>query len=401
MKNDDALRTRAQKVIPGGMYGHMSPRGLPKNYPLFFARADGCRLWDVDDNEYIDFMCSYGPMIAGYGNPRIRSAADAQRQALDIANGPAPVLVDLAERLVSQVGHADWAIFAKNGNDATTVCNMVARSRSEKRKILVAAGAYHGAQPWANRTSRGTPHDEHANYPTYSFNDAESVRAAAEACAGDLAGIVVSAFKHDAGLPQELVDPAFAREVRRICDAADAALILDDVRAGLRLSLDASWAVHGVNPDLSAWGKALANGEPLAAILGSEAYRDAASQVFVTGSFWYQAAPFAAALATLDVLEELDAPTRLEKLGQAFRDGLEGQAQRHGHAICQTGPPQMPTVMFEDDPKFRKGREFCGHALTNGVYLHPWHNMFLSVAHTERDIEHALAATERAFQALG
>jgi glutamate-1-semialdehyde 2,1-aminomutase len=278
---------------------------------------------------------------------------------------------------------------------------MVARAKSEKRKILVAAGAYHGAQPWANRMSRGIPAEEHANYPTFIYNDVDSLRAAAEDSAGDLAGIAVSAFKHDAGHPQELVDPAFARAVRQICDAEGAALILDDVRAGLRLSLDASWATLGVQPDLSAWGKALANGEPLSAILGSEAYRDAASQIFVTGSFWYQAAPFAAALATLDVLEELDAPTRLRELGESFRAGLAEQAQRHGHAIQQTGPPQMPTVMFEDDPKVSKGRAFCGHALANGVYLHPWHNMFLSVAHTERDIEQALAATARAFQALG
>ncbi len=402
MKNDKALRARAERVIPGGMYGHQSVSyRMPKNYPQFFARAEGCRLWDVDGNEYIDFMCSYGPMIAGYRNARICSAADAQRGALDIANGPPAIIVDLAERLVAQVGHADWAIFAKNGNDATTVCNMVARARSEKRKILVAAGAYHGAQPWANRMSRGTPAEEHANYPTFTYNDTESLRAAAEASAGDLAGIVVSAFKHDAGYPQELVDPAFARAVRRICDAEGAALILDDVRAGLRLSLDASWATLGVQPDLSAWGKALANGEPLAAVLGNEAYRDAASRIFVTGSFWYQAAPFAAALATLDVLEELDAPTRLLELGQAFRAGLAEQARRYGHAIQQTGPPQMPTVMFEDDPKLSKGLAFCGHALANGVYLHPWHNMFLSVAHTERDIDQALAGTARAFQALG
>ncbi len=402
MKNDKALRARAERVIPGGMYGHQSVSyRMPKNYPQFFTRAEGCRLWDVDDNEYIDFMCSYGPMIAGYRCSRICSAADAQRGALDIANGPPAIIVDLAERLVAQVGHADWAIFAKNGNDATTVCNMVARARSEKRKILVAAGAYHGSQPWANRMSRGTPAEEHANYPTFTYNDVESLRAAAEASAGDLAGIVVSAFKHDAGQPQELADPVFARAVRQICDAEGAALILDDVRAGLRLSLDASWATLGVQPDLSAWGKALANGEPLAAVLGNEAYRDAASRIFVTGSFWYQAAPFAAALATLDVLEELDAPTRLLELGQAFRDGLAEQARRCGHAIQQTGPPQMPTVMFEDDPKLSKGLAFCGHALENGVYLHPWHNMFLSVAHTQRDIDQALAGTARAFRALG
>ena len=144
-------------------------RLLPPRYPQYFDRAEGCRLWDADGNEYIDFMCSFGPMIAGYGNPRIRAAANAQRDRLDIANGPPPLIVDLAERFVRQVGHAEWAIFAKNGNDATTVCNMVARARSEKRKILVAKGAYHGAAPWANHISRGTPAEDHVHFPTYRY----------------------------------------------------------------------------------------------------------------------------------------------------------------------------------------------------------------------------------------
>jgi len=166
------------------MYGHMSTyRLLPPRYPQYFERAEGCRLWDADGNEYIDFMCSFGPMIAGYGNPRIRAAADAQRDRLDIANGPPALIVDLAERFVRQVGHAEWAIFAKNGNDATTVCNMVARARSEKRKILVAEGAYHGAAPWANRMSRGTPAEDHVHFPTYRYNDVASLDAASRAAA--------------------------------------------------------------------------------------------------------------------------------------------------------------------------------------------------------------------------
>ena len=96
MSRNDELKARAEAVIPGGMYGHMSTyRMLPEGYPQYFERADGCRLWDVDGNEYIDFMCSYGPMIAGYANPRVRAAADAQRNQIDIANAPAAVIVDL------------------------------------------------------------------------------------------------------------------------------------------------------------------------------------------------------------------------------------------------------------------------------------------------------------------
>ena len=398
---DAELRSRAERVIPGGMYGHMAvQRGLPAGYPQFFERAEGCRLWDVDGNEYIDFMCSYGPMIAGYANPRIRAAADRQRARLDIADGPPPALVELAEKFTSQISHADWAVFAKNGNDATTICNMIARAHTNKRKILVGETAYHGSQPWANRRAKGTPEEEHVHYPTYRFNDAKHVQAVAESAAGDLAAIVVSAYKHDVPHTQELVDPKFARAVRAICDATGAALILDDVRAGLRLSLDASWSEFGVQPDLSAWGKAIANGEPLAAVLGNDMYRDAAAGIFYTGSFWYQGAPFAAALETLDLLGEADAPTQMAQRGQQFRDGLYEQAQRHGFGIHQSGPPQMPMIEFEGDAKKTLVAQFCANALSHGVYLHPWHNMFLSIAHTEADIAMALEGTDRAFSEL-
>lgn len=400
MSIDDELRRRGERVIPGGMFGHMNAGTLPPGYPQYFERAEGCRLWDVDGNEFIDFMCAYGPMIAGYRNPQVSAAADRQRQIMDIGDGPTRLIVDLAEQLTTQISHADWAIFAKNGNDATTVCNMVARAHTGRRKILVARGAYHGAQPWASRRTKGTPEEDYVHFPRYEFNDIESIRQAAAEVEGDLAGVVVSGFKHDAGFPQALTDPEFARAVRKLCDDTGAALILDDVRAGMRLSLDSSWSLFGVQPDLSAWGKCIANGEPIAAVLGSETYREAAAEVFVTGSFWYQAAPMAAAIATLAILREEDAPRRLDHLGQMFRDGLYEQAQRHGHSLLQTGPPAMPTVMFEDDKGFEVGFRFCSAALREGVYLHPWHNMFLSLAHRESDIGRALEGTDRAFGTL-
>ena len=398
---DAQLRNRAAQVIPGGMYGHMSTgQNLPSAYPQFFERASGCRLWDVDGNEYIDFMCSYGPMIAGYGNPRIREAADRQRSQLDIADGPSPVLVELAEKFTQQISHADWAVFAKNGNDATTICNMIARAHSGKRKILVGRTAYHGSQPWANRRAKGIPEEEYVHYPTYEFNSVEDIQKVVQSERGDIAAIVVSAYKHDVPHRQEAVNVDFAKKVREICDSENAALILDDVRAGLRLSLDASWSEFGIQPDLSAWGKAIANGEPLAAVLGSDRYREAAASIFYTGSFWYQSAPFAAAVETLALLNEINAPERLKHLGQMFRDGLYEQAQRHGFGIHQSGPPQMPLIEFEDDPKKTLVSQFCANALSQGIYLHPWHNMFLSVAHSERDIELALEGTGRAFGEL-
>lgn len=125
---DRRLRARAQRVIPGGLWGHMDAARLPAAYPQYFARARGCRLWDVDGNEYVDFMCSYGPMILGYLDPEVERAVERQRARGDLMNGPSERLVELAELLVATLPHADWAMFAKNGTDATTMGVTIARA---------------------------------------------------------------------------------------------------------------------------------------------------------------------------------------------------------------------------------------------------------------------------------
>jgi glutamate-1-semialdehyde 2,1-aminomutase len=125
---DKVLRNRALQIVPGGMWGHMNTKNLPDGYPQFFARSEGTKLWDVDGNEYIDFMCSWGPMILGYHNAEVDQAALTQLRQGDVMNGPGEVMVRLAEILVDAVPHADWAQFEKNGTDATTTAITIARA---------------------------------------------------------------------------------------------------------------------------------------------------------------------------------------------------------------------------------------------------------------------------------
>ncbi|MEC9346384.1 MAG: aminotransferase class III-fold pyridoxal phosphate-dependent enzyme [Pseudomonadota bacterium] len=398
--NDRALRDRAAAVIPGGMWGHMNAATLPPAFPQFFRKAAGCRLTDVDGREYIDFVCAFGPMVLGYGDPAVRAAVAAVQEAGEIMNGPAPQLVDLAERLVATIPHADWALFQKNGTDATTACVTIARAGTGRRKVLVAHGAYHGAAPWCTPSLVGVTAEDRAHLVHFNYNDTDSLAAAGAAAGDDMAALLVSPFRHDARKDQAMVDPDFARACRELCDRTGAALILDDVRAGFRLHLGGSWETVGVRPDLAAYSKAIANGHPLAAVTGTDRFRDAAAKVYLTGSFWCAAAPMAAALATLERLHALDAVAHLERVGQRLRDGLAAQATAHGLGLRQTGPVQMPMVLFDDDADFAKGNLFVTEALQRGVYLHPWHNMFLSLAHTDADIDTALAATEPAFAAV-
>lgn len=375
------------------MWGHMNAARLPAAYPQYFSRAQGCRLWDIEGREYIDFMCAYGPMVLGYNDADVNRAADAQRTEGDIFNGPSARLVELAEMLVGTVAHADWAMFQKNGTDATTACAMIAREATGKRKILVANGAYHGAVPWCNPYPNGATAEDRVHLIRYDYNDTASLERAAAEAGDDLAGVFVSAFKHDLGKTHEAPTREFATAARALCDRTGAALIVDDVRAGFRLHMGGSWELVGVKPDLSAWSKAIANGYALGAVTGNDRFKAAASRIFITGSFWYGAVSMAASIATITKMKAVGAVDIMQRMGQRLRDGVDAQAKSYGVKLQQSGPVQMPVILFDDDAERKKGWLFCTEALKRGVYLHATHTMFLSAAHTAADIDRTLEAT--------
>jgi glutamate-1-semialdehyde 2,1-aminomutase len=397
---DAALRARARRVVPGGMWGHLNAARLPEGYPQFFASAEGCRVRDVDGREYIDFMCSWGPILLGHRHPEVEAAAMAQAVKGDCLNGPGEVMVELAEDFVALVPHADWAMFQKNGGDATTGCVTIARARNGRRKVLVARGSYHGALPWCSPSVAGVTSEDRAHLLHFEYNDVASLQAAVGEAGRDLAAILVTAFRHDMGRDLELPTKEFAQAARAACDRADAALIIDEVRAGLRLDVRGSWEALGVRPDLSAWSKAIANGYALAAVTGNDRFREAAAKVFVTGSFWCGTVAMAAARATLRIARETDVPGHIRALGLRLREGLALLADQNGVAIRQSGPPQMPLMLFDADLDVGKGRAFCSAALRHGAFFHPQHNMFLSAAHRIADIDEALEAASQGFKAV-
>jgi len=397
---DSALRERAMAVIPNGMYGHQSVMLLPDDYPQFFDRAQGAYLWDVDGNRYVDFMCGYGPNLFGYAHAEIDAAYVERMRQGDTMTGPGQAMVELAEAMTRQVSHADWAMFCKNGTDATTMALMIARNFTQKKTIVLARGAYHGAAPWCTPLKNGVTPADRAHQVFYDYNDVESLEAAVREAGSDLAGIFASPIKHDTFIDQKAPTPEYARRARELCDEHGALLIIDDVRAGFRLARDCSWALVGVKPDLSSWGKAIANGHPISALLGADIARFAAATIYATGSFWFSAAPMAASLATMKLIAESDYLERTIALGQRLRTGLDEVAGRHGMGLRQTGPAQMPLIMIDDDASGAKGYFWNNALLKRGVYFHPWHNMFINTAMTEGDLDHTLQAADDAFKLL-
>lgn len=397
---DKSLRERAARVIPGGMYGHQSAASLPANYPQFFARAEGPWLWDVDGNRYLDFMCAYGPQLFGYAHPGIDAAYANQMRTGDAMTGPTALMVELAEAFTSMISHATWAMFCKNGSDATTIALMAARAQTKRNAIVRATGAYHGAQPWSNPRPAGTSPGDRAGQHFCTYNDVASLEEAVKAAGDDLAAIFVSPFRHDTFQDQSLPTREFAQRCRELADKTGALLIVDDVRGGFRVSRDCSWSIVGIEPDISCWGKTIANGHPISAVLGSDRARPGASSIFTTGSYWFAAAAMAASLATLELIRETDYLERLNAMGDTLRAGFDERAKAHGFSIRQTGPSPMPQILFDDDPDYRVGYGWCSEMLKRGVYTHPWHNMFLSAAMGDAEIAFALKAAGESFEAL-
>jgi glutamate-1-semialdehyde 2,1-aminomutase len=185
--------------------------------------------------------------------------------------------------------------------------------------------------------------------------------------------------------------------VRGLCDKRGIVFILDDVRAGFRLHLGGSGEYFGVQPDLACYCKAVANGYPLAACVGRDALREAAQEVFFTGSYFTSGVPMAAALACLQEIAASDAIARMAELGTLLCRGLEQAAAAHDLCVVTSGPPALPFMSFADDPGQTLNRPFCAAAAERGVYLHPHHNWFLSAAHTPSDIERTIEVADEAF----
>ncbi len=399
-----ALFQRAAKVIPCGIYGHFSPAPyIPvTHYPFFGTRAKGCKFWDVDGNEFIDYMCSYGPMILGYGNEVIDEAYQKQMREADINSIASPRMVELAELLVDMVTIADWAFFAKNGADVTNYATAIARSATGRKKIVAFKGGYHGTTPWMQAPGHhGVIEDDHTNVIRIPWNDVVALEKVIAENPDDVAGLIASPYHHpifeDNAMPAE----GFWRKVEGILRKHGIVFIVDDVRCGFRLDLAGSNEYFGFKPDLICFCKAIANGYPISALVGTDALKNDTSKVFHTGSYWYAAGPMAAAIACLEEMRRIDAPKILREKGEKLNQGMVDIAKSHGYDLKVTGHPSMAYYRITDDPSLMLHQDWCAECTRRGAFFTSHHNWFVSTAHGDEDIQRTWDICEEAFKGLG
>ncbi|HGG57486.1 MAG TPA: aminotransferase class III-fold pyridoxal phosphate-dependent enzyme, partial [Nannocystis exedens] len=333
-KEDARLLARARAVIPGGVFGHRRSfafvdgvaRGLPEAYPHFIREASGCRVVDVDGREYIDLLCGYGPMIAGYRRPEI-DAAFVEIQARGSAYSlPSELEVVLAERLLARVPGVEWAAFSLSGTASVDLAITVARAATGREHVVVAEGAWHG-----NHTilaaGAGRLASDRARSTWIPWGDPAALRCALER--DPVAAVLLCPYDQRVGATNHLPAEGYWEAVRAHCDACGALLVLDDIRAGLRLDPGGAAAHFAIDADLICLSKALANGYPVAATMGKEALRSPAEAIFVSGTFWGFAPALAAAIATLNLIDE-SACGVLASAGNRLVAGLRALAGERG-----------------------------------------------------------------------
>jgi len=390
LAQSQAWLERSRKVIPG------CAQTFSKGYtqyvqgvaPIFLERGKGCRVWDVDGNQYIDYVQGLLPNILGYAHEGVNAAVAAQLSQGHSFSLPHPLEVQLAERLTRLIPCAEMVRFGKNGSDATSGAVRAARAFTGRERI--ACCGYHGWQDWyVGSTTRnaGVPKAVRELTHPFPYNDLASLEKLLEEHHGEFAAVIME--------PVNFVEPAhgFLEGVKHLAQRHGALLIFDEICTGFHFGLGGAQKLFGVTPDLACFGKAMGNGFPISCVVGRADAMRVFDEIFFSFTFAGEVAAMAAAMKVLDVLEQTDALARMEANGRTLQDGIAAMAREAGldQRVRAVGRPQWSLMKFSDqngaDSPLLKNL-FQQEAVKRGVLLLVTHN--LTAAHDAQAIHQTL-----------
>ncbi|MGO9201099.1 MAG: glutamate-1-semialdehyde 2,1-aminomutase [Limisphaerales bacterium] len=424
-KKSEQLFAEALEFIPGGVNSPVRSFRAVGGRPFFVNRALGARVWDVDGNEYLDYVGTWGPAILGHAPAKVIAAVQAAA-----ANGtsfgiPNPFEVTMAKLICSWLPSVQKVRMCNSGTEATMSAIRLARGFAKREKIIKFDGCYHGhvdsllvkagsgALTFGNPDSAGVPAAFTQHTITVPYNDTEAVRAAFAANRDQIAGVIVEPVPGNAGL--YLPKPGYLEFLREITAGQGALLIFDEVMTGFRLAKGGAQERYGIRPDLSCFGKVIGGGLPVGAFGGRADIMDwlaPAGPVYQAGTLSGNPVAMAAGLAALEELGAGGAYAKLEELGAGLEAGLRDAAKaagvpmqfnRCGSMFCgyfASEPVQnLADAMKSDLERFK--RYFHG-MLSEGIYLAPsqFEAGFLSTAHSAADIEQTVRAAARVMRDL-
>ncbi|MCP4695191.1 MAG: aminotransferase class III-fold pyridoxal phosphate-dependent enzyme, partial [Desulfobacterales bacterium] len=298
------LFEEASALVPGGVLGARRPTDfIDGEYPIFLESGKGCRLTDVDGNEFIDFLCGYGPIILGYREEEVDKAVYEQIRDKGFCFTLTQKFQNiLAKKIRELVPSAEMSIFLKTGSDATTASVRIARAHTGKLKVMRCG--YHGWHDWCVEMKGGIPSKFYEDVFEFQYNHLEQLEELMATHGDDAAAIIMTPFGHPNHQKMQIPAPGFLEGVRELADKHGAVLIYDEIRTGFRMSMGGAQKYYGVTPDLCVLGKAIANGYPISVVTGKEeVMMAAATKLFISSTFFPNSEAFVAALKTIEILE--------------------------------------------------------------------------------------------------
>ncbi len=422
---------RAVKVMPGGASSHGQCYPVFDPYPLTFKKGKGTKIWDIDGNEYLDFILAMGPLIHGHAHPALIKAASEQLEKGTMFAVLHDLEVDLAEK-VCEMTSMDMVRFSNSGAEATQAAIRLARGYTGKKKIIKFEGAYHGGHDYVLAGTGGTPpmgpdsalytipaswgipEETLANTILVRWNDFNALKKVVSRHANEIAAIITEPILMNLGtiLPEE----GFLETMRELCTANDMVFILDEVISGFRLARGGAQEYFKIKADIATYAKALGAGFPISALAGKrEIFENLVpGKVFHAGTYNANPLVVAASYASLTELDKPGTYAKLHKIGNMLQDGLEEAIDdTKTQAIVQGAGPGGCQLLFTKLPRIRDYRDFLTadsekymrmhkKLLKRGIYFHPqqYEHLFISTVHSEEDVHHCISNVKEVLREL-
>ena len=422
--HNQELFEQSQRIIPGGVNSPVRAFKSVGGTPLFFKRGQGAYVWDADDNKYIDYVGSWGPMIVGHcHNEVVKAVQDAAAQGLGFG-APTAAELEMAELLTRLVPSMEMVRLVSSGTEATMTAIRLARGFTGRSRIVKFEGCYHGhsdgllvkagsgALTFGQPSSSGVPAEIAALTTVLNYNDVSGLEQAFAEMGKEIAAVIVEPVAGNMNLI--MPKPEFLAALRKLCTEHGAVLILDEVMTGFRVSLQGAQGYFGIKPDLTTLGKVMGGGLPAAAFGGRRDIMQCLAPlgaVYQAGTLSGNPIAVAAGMATLKLVQQKGFYEALASKAKQLTVGLSASAKKHGVKFCAQSvggmfglyfseqlPASYAEVMACDAKAFNR---FFHEMIAAGVYLAPsaFEAGFVSAAHSEADIAATIAAADKIFAA--
>lgn len=397
-KKSQELLERELKVSP------LAAQTFSKSYryfcngiaPSFMDHGKGCYIYDVDGNKFIDYMCALGPITVGYNNPKVNKAVMNQVKKFSSGSLQSELEVKLAEKLCKVVPCAEMVRFVKNGGDATTAAIRLARAYTGRDMVLMSG--YHGMHDWsigASANNKGVPKAVCELTKNFTYNDLDDIKSKLEEYKGKVAAVILEPIQSNG--PKE----GYLQALKDLTHEYGAIFIFDEVVSGFRYALGGASELYGVKPDLAAFGKGMANGYAISAVAGrKDLLQQIEDGVFVSTTFGGDSVPMAAALATIEILEQPGFYEHINKIGKIQMDGVAELIEKYSlqDVLSVSGMPAHGGVNFEGHGKLSYldiQSVYSQTMIENGILVFAIWNLSGSI--TENEAQKYLDATDKAF----